>query len=110
MKINPIYLYKNRQKEISKDIMEWTDSNIELIATQAVATTNIEVIEKMPNYSVGFVQTDKDKPIYKTQINSDKTFSCTCQYFIQKNKYLSGSYKKICKHIYLHCDYNIKNF
>ena len=102
MKIDPKMLYRNRQKEVAEDIMSWTDVNIERIATSSLGTTMVQFSHNEPICSEFRIQTDRDKPIYKTVINTDKTFSCTCGYFKGKNKYLTGNYKKICKHLYLH--------
>jgi hypothetical protein len=102
MKLDPKMLYRNRQKEVAQDIMSWTDINIERIATSSLGTTMVSFCHQEPESSQFNVQTDRDKPIYTTVINNDKTFSCNCGYFTGKNKYLTGDYKKICKHLYLH--------
>lgn len=102
MQIDPKMTYINRQKEVSKNIMGWTDTNIERIATSSLGTTRIQIYEDNTEYSMCHISTSDDKPIYTTKVFNDNTFECDCGYFKGKNIHLDGNYKKVCKHIYLH--------
>ena len=105
MNIDPKLQYIKRQKQLSSKILSETEDNIERIATACVATTHIHFDDNAPNFSNCSIKTKENGQVYDTFIHNDGRKSCTCAFFVQKNKYLQGLHKKNCKHLYLHSLY-----